>query len=72
MLTRGANNPEAGIFWHTKPVYEIGPDDREAMTVAKNTRMKDPFLLGRFTYYAFLYAASSTQVPAILLSVYKY
>ena len=34
--------------------------------------MKVPFLLGRFTYYASLYAASSTQVPAILLSVYEY
>ena len=72
MLTRGANNPEDGFFWDTKPVYEIGPDDREAMTVAMSTRMKVPFLLGRFTYNAFLYAASSTLVPAILLSVYKY
>ena len=69
---KGTNDPEAGFFWDTKPVYEIGPDDREAMTVATSTRMKVPFLLGRFTYIAFLYAASSTQVPAILLSVYKY
>ena len=39
------------------------------MTVATSTRMKVPFLLGRFTYYASLYAESSTQVPVILLSV---
>ena len=41
------------------------------MTVAMTTRMKVSFLLGCFKYNAFLYAASSTQVPAILLSVYK-
>ena len=39
MLTRGANDPEAGFFWDTKPVNEIGPDDREAMTVATSTRI---------------------------------
>lgn len=42
------------------------------MTVATGMRMKVPFFLGRFTYYASLFAASSTQVPAILLSVYEY
>ena len=72
MFTRGANDPEAALFWDTKPDNEIGPDDREAMTVATSTRMKIPYFLGRFTYNAFLYAASSTRVPAIILYVYKY